>query len=84
MKRLFGQVNLEGRVSSWSPIPELARLGGTARDMTVLFSDIRGFTTLSERGQPEEVVQTLNEYFTRMVHLVFLHRERSISLSAIW
>jgi adenylate cyclase len=29
---------------------------------------------LSEKGQPEEVVQTLNEYFTRMVHLVFLHK----------
>ena len=42
--------------------------------MTVLFSDIRGFTTFSEQGQPEEIVQQLNEYFSRMVHVLFEHR----------
>ena len=54
--------------------PSLAALGGARRNMTVLFSDIRGFTTMSEKGTPEDVVGQLNEYFTRMVAVVFEHR----------
>jgi adenylate cyclase len=54
--------------------PSLAALGGARRHMTVLFSDIRGFTTMSEKGTPEEVVSQLNELFTRMVAVVFEHR----------
>jgi adenylate cyclase len=54
--------------------PAAALLGGTRRDMSVLFSDIRGFTTLTEHGAPEAIVAQLNQYFTTMVEIVFTHR----------
>jgi adenylate cyclase len=53
--------------------PEKLKLGGDKRELTVLFSDIRGFTTISERLPPEELVRTLNEYLTPMTDLVFKH-----------
>src|SRR5262249_40054392 len=40
------------------------RLGGDKRELTVLFSDIRGFTAMSERMDPQELVKLMNEYFT--------------------
>jgi adenylate cyclase len=54
--------------------PSLAELGGRRRDMSVLFSDVRGFTALSERGDPEALVAQLNEYFSAMVDIVFAHQ----------
>ena len=46
-------------------------LGGEKRDVTILFSDIRGFTDMSEKMNPEDVVSTLNEYFSEMIDIVF-------------
>ena len=50
------------------------QLGGEKRELTVLFSDIRGFTTLSEAMAPEDLVKLMNEYFTVMTDKVFEHR----------
>ncbi|SFN84815.1 adenylate cyclase [Formivibrio citricus] len=44
-----------------------------SREITVLFSDIRGFTTLSETHSPEYIVNLLNRYFTRQVEVIFRH-----------
>jgi len=50
--------------------PEQLNLGGEVREITILFSDICGFTSLSEQLQPTEVVHILNEYFDAMVSAV--------------
>ena len=42
-------------------------MGGKLIDVTVLFADIRGFTALSEKIEPEAVVELLNKYFTEMI-----------------
>ncbi len=51
--------------------PEKLKLGGDRRDLSVLFSDIRGFTTIAEGLTPEDLVHLLNEYLTVMTDIVF-------------
>lgn len=50
---------------------DLLQLGGARRELSILFSDIQGFTSLSEKMGPEELVSMLNEYLTQMTNIVF-------------
>jgi adenylate cyclase len=50
--------------------PEMARLGGERRTLTVMFSDIRGFSKLAETLEPEKLASFLNEYLTPMTEIV--------------
>lgn len=47
------------------------KLGGARREVTALFADIRGFTALSEKMEPEEVVDMLNHYMAAMADVIF-------------
>jgi adenylate cyclase len=49
------------------------RLGGVRRDGTVMFTDLRGFTTFSEQLQPEQVVGVVNEYLSEMTDAILGH-----------
>ncbi len=74
VKRLFSRYVSKDVYQQLLASPGDVGLGGERREMTVLFSDMRGFTTLSESGEAEDLVRQLNQYFTRMVDVVFAHR----------
>jgi adenylate cyclase len=54
--------------------PEDLKLGGERVEVTILFSDLAGFTTLAEKLSPEGVHLFLNRYFTEMTSIIFAHR----------
>ena len=51
--------------------PASFKLGGTNQKITVLFADIRGFTSISEKENPEKVVGLLNKFFSAMTDIIF-------------
>jgi len=57
-----------------NPASFLNSMVGVRKNVTVLFSDIRGFTTVTESGDATQLVAQLNEYFDHMVNLVFANR----------
>jgi adenylate cyclase len=54
-------------------VDEDLRLGGQRELVTVLFSDIRGFTSFSENREPEDVIEVLNHYLTTMTDVILAH-----------
>jgi len=71
MRRLFSSYVTERVLEQLIANPAMARPGGERRELTILFADIRGFTSFSEQHPPEEVVGTLNEYLEAMTDVVF-------------
>ncbi len=53
---------------------EALRLGGEKRTVTIMMSDLRNFTSISEKLQPEEVIKMLNRYFGRMISIIERHK----------
>jgi adenylate cyclase len=54
--------------------PHKLKLGGEKRTVTILFSDIRGFTTISEKLSPAELTRVINEYLTAMTDIIMDHK----------
>ncbi|MBI5048805.1 MAG: adenylate/guanylate cyclase domain-containing protein [Deltaproteobacteria bacterium] len=70
LKKAFALMVSPELVSEILKDPDRLKLGGEKREITTLFSDIRGFTTLSEKLSPEELVAILNEYLSPMTNIV--------------
>lgn len=70
MKKAFSNYVSADLVAQIMKNPDSLKLGGEKREITILFSDIRGFTTLSEKLSPEALVQVLNEYLNPMTLIV--------------
>jgi adenylate cyclase len=73
LKTAFSHYVSASVVDSIMQNPAKLQLGGVRKNMTVLFSDVRGFTTMSEGLKPEELVHVMNTYLTRMTDVVFKH-----------
>ncbi len=70
MRAMFSSYLSPKLVARLEKEPDAAKLGGDSKDVTVLFTDIRGFTSFSESHTPQEVVARLNEYLGEMVKVV--------------
>lgn len=70
IRRTFEQYVAPSVVERLLSDPDTARLGGTRREVTTLFADIRGFTTFSERQQPEILVEVLNRYLSLAADII--------------
>jgi len=70
VKGAFGKYLSPSVMSSVLNNPEALHLGGSKREVTVFFTDIKGFTTISEQFEPEVLIEIVNEYLTAMTEIV--------------
>jgi class 3 adenylate cyclase len=70
LKKMFGRYLSTEVMNTIIENPSALELGGERRKVTIMMTDLRGFTALSERLEPEQVVQMLNSYFEIMVEVV--------------
>jgi class 3 adenylate cyclase len=73
IRTLFGRYLSEEVVSDLLSSPEGPRLGGEQRKVTLLMSDLRGFTPLTEGLAPEQVLRLLNSYLAAMADVILAH-----------
>jgi PAS domain S-box-containing protein len=73
IKDMFSRYVSQEIVRRITANPGLINLGGDKKNATVLFADIRGYTSFSEGRDPEYIVQVLNEYFSEAVEIVLRH-----------
>jgi adenylate cyclase len=71
LRRTFRYYLSEPVMTEMLEHPDHLKLGGEKRELTVLFSDIRGFTSIAERTAPEALVRFVNGYLTPMTNIVF-------------
>ncbi|MDQ8037014.1 MAG: adenylate/guanylate cyclase domain-containing protein, partial [Pedobacter sp.] len=71
IKAMFGQYVPPAHVEEMLANPDAVTLDGESREMTVLFSDIRSFTTISEGLSAQDLKQLLNRYFTPITEIIF-------------
>ena len=67
IRKTFGRYTSDEVVEALLDMPDGLKLGGEKREVTILMSDLRGFTALAERLEPTEVVTLLNHYLSAMV-----------------
>jgi adenylate cyclase len=74
LESMFGRYLSTEVMNSLLDDPSALELGGEKRKVTIMLSDLRGFTALSERLNPEQVVQLLNIYFEVMVDVILKYQ----------
>ncbi len=70
IREMFSNYVTDQIIQEFIDNPETAKIGGERRELTILFSDVRGFTSFSEKYSPEEVVAILNEYLGEMTDVI--------------